>query len=410
MITPELIASPETAHQHKRMQRHIITPEYPPQPGGVSDYTGQVAEALARRGEDVHVWCPGVPDATVLQGPVPGGVHVHRDLGRVTPQNLRQIDQQLDRFPKPRHILVQYVPHGYGRRTMNVPFCTWLWRRAKKKGDTVDIMVHEAFLTFEGSWRQFGAALVHRLMTVILLQTANRAWFSAQECERRWKPYTFGRHVPFQWLPIPSNIRFAANEEAVRAIRRRYGSEQTLLVGHFGTYGSPVLSVLEPILLKIAQQIPEQPLLLMGISSHEFRQKLIAKQPSLARQLHSTGALAAEELSSHLAACDLLIQPYPDGATSRRGSLMAGISHRKPIITTSSSVMESLWEESAAVDLIPSGDADAFVKRLAELLEDSQERVRLSQAAAKLYLERFDIAHSVEALAQPVPQNIPCVS
>ena len=38
---------------------HIITPEYPPQPGGVSDYTAQVAEGLAQEGEEVHVWCPG---------------------------------------------------------------------------------------------------------------------------------------------------------------------------------------------------------------------------------------------------------------------------------------------------------------------------------------------------------------
>ena len=28
---------------------------------------------------------------------------------------------------------------------MNVPFCLWLWRRAKKHGDAVEFMVHEAF-------------------------------------------------------------------------------------------------------------------------------------------------------------------------------------------------------------------------------------------------------------------------
>ena len=37
---------------------HIITPEYPPRPGGVADYVRQLAHALASSGEEVHVWCP----------------------------------------------------------------------------------------------------------------------------------------------------------------------------------------------------------------------------------------------------------------------------------------------------------------------------------------------------------------
>ena len=37
---------------------HIITGEYPPAPGGVSDYTEAVAAGLAAAGDEVHVWCP----------------------------------------------------------------------------------------------------------------------------------------------------------------------------------------------------------------------------------------------------------------------------------------------------------------------------------------------------------------
>src|ERR1700733_15362311 len=146
MITTELIAGAESKPELRRAQRHIITPEYPPQPGGVSDYTAQVAEGLAQEGEEVHVWCPGTADASVFAGVTAGAgaVHVHRDLGQVTAHDLRTVGEQLDRFPAPRRILVQYVPHGYGRRSMNVPFCIWLWRRARNKGDSLEIMVHEA--------------------------------------------------------------------------------------------------------------------------------------------------------------------------------------------------------------------------------------------------------------------------
>jgi Glycosyl transferases group 1 len=385
---------------------HIITPEYPPQPGGVSDYTAQVAQGLAQEGDEVHVWCPGTGAVSRSEG----AVHVHRDLGQVTPQDLKAVGEQLDRFPAPRRILVQYVPHGYGRRSMNVPFCTWLWQRAAKHGDSLEIMVHEAFLNFEGSWRQYGAAAVHRLMTVILLRAATRVWVSIPECERRWKSYTFGRSVPFQWLPVPSNIRVDCDETAIDIIRRRSVSEGGLLLGHFGTYGLPLLSVLEPVVLKMAREMPEQPILLMGMHSREFRDHLIELDPTLESKLHATGPLDPESLSHHIAACDLLIQPYPDGATTRRTSLMVGLAHGKPIVTTASDVTEPLWAQSGAVGITPSGDADEFVKLSQQLLRDPAERARLSHAARKLYQERFDISHTVAALRPPASECVPCAS
>ncbi len=389
-----------------REQRHIITSEYPPQPGGVSDYTRQVAEKLAEEGEQVYVWCPGTAGKSLSAG----GVEVHADLGRVTRDDLIKVGEKLDRFPAPRRILLQYVPHGYGCRSMNVFFCLWLWRRVKKHGDHLEIMVHEAFLSFEGSWRQYGAALVHRLMTVILLRAADRVWFSAPEWERRWKPYCFGRRVPFQWLPVPSNIQVASSDAAIQALRRRYLPEGGLLVGHFGTYGALVLSLLEPILDRIAREMPGQPLLLMGLNSREFRSKMIGQHPQWEKTLHATGALSPEELSCHIAACDVMIQPYPDGATTRRTSLMVGLSHARAIVTTSSEVTEPLWEGSAAVGITPTGDADAFVKLLGELLENPAERVRLSDAARRLYQERFDVSHTVAALRMATSGSVPCAS
>ena len=384
---------------------HIVTPEYPPQSGGVSDYTAQVAEGLAREGEEVHVWCPGVNALQLADGLV----HVHRDLGQVNAKDLKKVGEQLDRFPAPRRILVQYVPHGYGRRSMNVPFCTWLWRRAQQ-GDSIEIMVHEAFLNFEGSWRQYGAALIHRLMTVILLRAASRVWVSIPECERRWKWYTFGRSVPFQWLPVPSNIRVARDETAIQAVRRRYAPQGGLLLGHFGTYGAPVLSVLEPIVLKIAREIGDLPLLLMGMRSQEFRDGLIERHPALECRVHATGPLDPESLSHHIAACDVLIQPYPDGATTRRTSLMVGLAHGKPIVTTESEVTEPLWTQSNAVGIAPAGDADAFVKLLRSLLQDPAERTRMAHAARKLYQERFDISHTLAALGPTASHCFPCAS
>jgi glycosyltransferase involved in cell wall biosynthesis len=56
------------------------------------------------------------------------------------------------------------------------------------------------------------------------------------------------------------------------------------------------------------------------------------------------------------------------------------------------------------VGLTPSGDADAFVRIVRQLLGDPLERTRMSQTARKLYRERFDISHTVAALRAPVSE------
>jgi glycosyltransferase involved in cell wall biosynthesis len=374
---------------------HMITCEYPPQVGGVSDYAHGLAAGLAAQGDEVHVWCPAWADAQ----PQPSGATVHRDLGAFTPGDLRRVGQQLDRFSAPRRILVQWVPHGYGYHSMNLAFCVWLWNRAARHGDRVEIMVHEPYLPFRtGSLRQNAAALVHRLMTMLLLRAPERVWMSIPQWERYLRPFALGRKLPFQWLPIPSGIPITDNPGDVQAIRRRYATSGRLLIGHVGTFGSPITSLLEPVLRAMGDDPRNEAVLLMGIGSEEYRQSLIQKEPRLAKLIQSTGMLTAEDLSCHVAACDLLIQPYPDGVTSRRTSFMVGLSHGKPIVTTTGALSEPFWKQTSALVFAPQGDTETFVLLLRQLQTDSDERIRMGRAARALYQKRFDISYSIASL------------
>lgn len=379
----------------KTAQWHVITPEYPPQFGGVSDYTGQLSAGLAHLGDEVHVWCPGARG----EQPQVDGVVLHSQLGGFTPGDLRRAGIELDRFPAPRRILIQWVPHGYGYRSMNVGFCWWVWKRAARHGDRVELMVHEPYLSFRwGALRQNAAALAHRLMTMLLLGAARRVWMSIPGWERFLRPYAFGRNIPFHWLPIPSNVTVQEDSAGAQAVRRRYAEGGRILIGHFGTFGSLITSMLEPVLAALAADSASQVILLMGGRSEQFREELIRKQPRLASLVQATGKLCAQELSYHLAACDMLIQPYPDGVSSRRTSFMAGLSHGRATVTTSGKLTEPLWSESGAAVLAPAGDPDAFLAETRRIREDSAERQRLGRAARKLYQDRFDISHVIGAL------------
>jgi glycosyltransferase involved in cell wall biosynthesis len=375
---------------------HLITSEYPPQNGGVSDYTRLLATGLAERGDEVHVWCPtcaGVP-------PHDKGIEVHRLCGSFSRADLRRAGEQLDRFPAPRRILVQWVPHGFGYRSMNLGFCWWLWKRARKHGDEVALMVHEAYLPFSWSIPHNAAALVHRVMIMVLLRAACQVWMSIPGWESWLRPYAFGRRLRFEWLPIFSNVPIDADSVRTLEIRSHYIDAEQVLIGHFGTFGPLVTAVLEPILLSLAEDGNRQVFLLMGQGSEPFRDGLIRKRPQLAALIHATGRLPAEELSHHFAACDLIIQPYPDGVTSRRTSFMAGLAHGKPLVTTTGPLTEPLWSQCKAVALAPAGDTREFVEHVRRLRADPSERLRCGAAARRLYQERFQSSGIVATLRQ----------
>ena len=265
---------------------HIITPEYPPSSGGISHYTEQVASGLRLAGDEVHVWCPGSPAAD--EGPA-----IHRLPGGMGPSGLRFLSRELDLFPAPRRLFVQWVPHGYGFQSMNLPFCFWLWRRARK-GDVVEIMLHEPFLPFgEGNWRQDAAALIHRLMTVILLRAASHVWMSTPSWERLWRPYALGRAVPFSWLPVPSNIPVTAKPEEVAQLKLQCAPGGEVLLGHFGTYNSLITSLLSGTIPLLLKDRTDRKVILMGRQSDEFRTEFIARHPALGDRVVATGALSA---------------------------------------------------------------------------------------------------------------------
>jgi glycosyltransferase involved in cell wall biosynthesis len=375
---------------------HLITGEYPPQHGGVSDYSHLVATGLVAEGESVHVWCP----SSAGKQPSTGGVAIHRDLGSISPADLHRAGRRLDQFPAPRRLLVQWVPHGYGYRAMNLPFCLWLWSRAAVKGDRVEVMVHEPFLAFgEGTWRQNAAAVVHRVMSIILLNSASRIWLSTPAWAKALRPYALGRRVPFAWLPIASNIPVIHDPEGVKSVHARYAPEGELIIGHFGTYGNLITDLLMssvPALICGSNHT----MLLLGRGSKEFREQIVFKHPEITERVHATGSLSENEVSRHISACDVMIQPYPDGISSRRTSTMVGLAHGLPIVTTSGHLTESLWAASGAVAIAPVGDATAFIELVRRLLADASERNSLGVAARALYERQFDLKHTIAALRE----------
>jgi glycosyltransferase involved in cell wall biosynthesis len=282
---------------------------------------------------------------------------------------------------------------------MNLPFCFWLWKRALLKQDRVEVMIHEPFLTFSGrSWKQSGAAAVHRLMMIVLLNAASHVWMSIPGWKKLLKPYALGRKIPFDWLPVSNNIPVIDDPCGVQELRVRHAPAGELIIGHFGTYGQHITDLLIKSLPAIMRHSSECVLVLLGRGGTGVRQELARRYPDLSHRMHAPGELSASDLSRHISACDLLFQPYPDGISSRRTSAMVGLAHGLPLVTTSGHLTESLWLDSDAVAIAPVEEISGLIAAAEKLLRDKKKREDLGSSAKKLYQERFDVSHTVALL------------
>ena len=372
---------------------HVLTGEYPPQSGGVSDYTRQLARRLGEAGDRVEVWAPPCeePDGLRILDP---GVTVHRLPDSFGPRSLWRLTRAFNRMPAPRRVLVQYVPHAFGYRGANVLFCLWLRSRHR---ECVSVMFHEVMFLAEGDRRlsRIALSVANRLMARLAAGAATRVFVSIPGWRRMLEPW-LRPGTAVTWLPVPSTIPVIDDPAAVAAIRARYAGRH-LLVGSFGTYGRELRALLERTLRDLAT-MSDCRVLLLGEHSETVSRELTSTHPTLAGRIFGTGRLPASDLSRHVSACDLMLQPYPDGISSRRTSAMVALSHGRPTVTTLGWLTEPLWTESGAIVLAPVGDPHALAAATATMLFDVARREEIGRRGAALYDARFDVRHAVAAL------------
>src|SRR5262249_2650369 len=106
----------------------------------------------------------------------------------------------------------------------------------------------------------------------------------------------------------------------------------------------------------------------------------------------------ADSVAAHLASCDVLLQPFPDGISARRTSAMAGLALGIPMVTTEGHLTDSVWAESGAVALAPVGEPALLADACSSLLAAAQRRQQLGSRGKALYRERFSLERTLETL------------
>lgn len=371
----------------------ILTGEYPPHPGGVSDYTRLTARGLAAAGDAVTVYAPPAPETHAM--PADTGVVVNRLPGRFGPGSLASLESSLRSAPRPDRILVQYVPHAFGWKAMNLPFALLLARRFRRIAP-VWVVFHE--VAFPLSWWPPQHTLIGgltRVMARLIAGTADRVFVSIPTWGTILKRLCPRVRTP-EWLPVPCTLEGAPDPADVTRLRARFLPTGGRLVGHFGTYGPLITDILAPTLTHLLRSAPHAAVLLVGRGSDAFRARYSAEVPGFVGRVISTGELPAADVSAHLRACDLVLQPFSDGVSSRRTSVMAAMANRVPVATNLGFLSEPVWAGKVAT--VPAPDPSALAGLTARLLSDDAERLAFRDRGNALYRELFSTEHTIAKL------------
>ncbi len=376
---------------------HFITGEYPPVLGGVADYTRAVAAGLARAGDEVHVWSPTAATGPLAADP---GVLVHELPHAYSPRGLRELARRLDQTSRPRRLFVQYVPQAFGFKGLNVPFSAWVAERAQR--DELWVMLHEVATPWglRYSFRQSVHGALTRVMVALLVRSARRLFASTESNNRLLRAFYPGAQYA-QALPVPSNVPSNVLPEARARVRRSLGVGDAALIGHFGTFASYIAKPLEGALDRLLGTDPTRHAVLLGRGSDAFYERVVAPKPWAAR-VHALGALPLDEVAERLSACDLVVQPFPDGISTRRTSAMASLALGVPVVSNRGLMSEPTWAASAGIALAPDTSGESLAAAAEVLLGDSAARKAIGLRGRQLYESEFSLEHTLRVLRPEV--------
>jgi glycosyltransferase involved in cell wall biosynthesis len=357
------------------MRIGYITGEYPPMQGGVGAYTRILAHHVAALGHDVHVLCRvgAINEDRAFQ--IEPRIHVWDFASLATVRawahgfdvvNLQYQTAAFDMSP--------YV-HFYPNAIRKTPFVTTFH----------DLRFPYLFPKAGGLRTWIVKHLAHFSDGVI---TTNHE-----------DAVKLGKHRDAALIPIGSNILKPLGKDFDAQRWRQWAGAQQgdFLLAYFGLINrSKGLTVLLKSFAKLrADGIPARLLIIGNAGTSDPTNADYLKEIEaligrleLTPYVHRLGYLEDEMvIGSYLSAADAVVLPFADGASYRRGSLMAALRYGCPTVTTTPRVRIATFRDHDNLMFVPPDDAAALTRALHRLYASPALRARLKQGAAALAAE-----------------------
>lgn len=351
------------------MRIGLVTGEYPPMEGGVGAFTEILAREMVGMGHEVYVLTSreGREESrerrvSDLKKPLErDGVQVWAKARRWNWKDVGWVADVALRFELDV-VNVQYQPAAFNMRNPAINFLPFRLKGLAKSAVTFHDLRTPYLFPKAGGLRDW---VVKRLaVSADGVIATNHSDYTQ---------LTRFRTKNVHEIPIGSNITVQpVSPQEKEAIRDSLGKPEVLLA-YFGFLnpskgGDLLIKALAELdeavhLVFIGGQTGASDDLVNSAYLEELRREIRDKR--LEKRVHWTGFVEDEAVSAYFETADLVVLPYTDGASLRRGTLMAALAHGRPLITTRPQAKtplvhgENCW-------LIPP-DHQAIVKAVNEL-------------------------------------------
>ncbi len=366
----------------------FVTGEYPPLVGGIGDYTRHLVQELVHLGIEVGVLTRR--GATPTEKAASGrAVTVFPEVERWRLPVLELVRRRATGFDL---VHLQYQAAAFDLGAAGPLMADWLrWRG----GPPVVVTFHDLRVPYlfpkAGPLRSAAVRrLARRAHAVVVTNAADahqvRAWVGDAPSAPAVRVIPLGNNVP---TALPPDF----DRQVWRA---RWGVQPgEYLMVHFGlvnrSKGIPALLRAHDRLLRAGLPVR---LLFLG-------EPLGASDPTNAEHLREiealiaelnlgngwtgwTGRLPPEEIAAGLAAADVVVLPYQDGASLRRTTLITALAHGCAVVTTTPEAPIPLLQPDHNVVFARRDDPGDLARRIALVLRREDTRRRLARGAKQL--------------------------
>lgn len=372
----------------------LVTGEFPPMEGGVGAFTQELARALAQLGHDVHVLTARAARPADAPRKISGlSEPIVVDFGWLHPlirkwrwPALAEVTDWALRYELDV-VNVQYQAAAYHMRSPAANLLPWRLKNVTRTAVTFHDLRVPYLFPKAGRLRETAVRFMARQAHGVIV--TNRADYDALH----------GRIPgPLAQIPIGSNISiYTPNHIELAEVRETLGlAADDILLGYFGFLNESKGA--DTLLRALADLGVRYHLAFIGgqtgssdtANNAAFLDGLRAliADLQLTERVHWTGFLPDERVSTYLHAAQLLVMPYRDGASLRRGTLMAALAHGRPLVTTWPDAPTPELVDQENVWFVPVGDETAVAKAITTLTTDPTLRAQLGEKAAQV-AERF---------------------
>jgi glycosyltransferase involved in cell wall biosynthesis len=292
---------------------------------------------------------------------------------------------------------VQYQAAIYDMRVPAINLLPWRYRRQRGFPSMV-VTYHDLKPPYlfpkAGSLRHRAVRVLARYSDAAIMTNAED-----MAVARQWP------HAPsLHQIPIGSNIAVSPPLGFEREIwRTRLGYRSDDMVwAYFGFLNESKGG--ETLIRALALSDPPAHLLMIGgrvgssdPTNYAYAQRVEALMADLevADRVQWTGYVPTEQVSAALLSADVVVLPYRDGISFRRGSLHAALAHGCPIISTTPRVSLDELYEGENILLVPPENPEA-VSQAAERLDHTPELGQRIGRGARALAEQFTWQRIVE--------------